>query len=66
MKNIYNYINHSFIINNNKEKNNIVNVLQRISLFNSKSISKKDNLKWFYSKIKDIFSENLKKYIFII
>ena len=66
MKNIYNYINHSFIINNNRENNNIVNVLQRISLFNSKSISKKDNLKWFYSKIKDIFSENLKKYIFII
>ena len=63
---LINYINHSFIINNNKEKNNIVNVLQRISLFNSISISKKDNLKWFYSKIKDIFSENLKKYIFII
>ena len=63
MKNIYNYINHSFIINNNKEKNNTVNVLQRISSFNSKSSSKKDNIKWFYSKIKDVFSENLKKFI---
>ena len=62
MKNIYNYINHSFIINNNRENNNIVNVLQRISSFNSKSISKKDNIKWFNSKIKDVFSENLKKY----
>ena len=62
MKNIYNYINHSFIINNNKEKDNTVNVLQRISSFNSKSISKQDNIKWFYSKIKDVFSENLKKF----
>ena len=63
MKNIYNYINHSFIINNNKEKNNTVNVLQRISSFNSKSISKQDNIKWLNSKIKDVFSENLKKFI---
>ena len=66
MKNIYNYINHSFIINNNKEKNNIVNVLQRISLFNSKSISKKDNLKWFYSKIKDIFLKIKKIYLYYL
>ena len=63
MRNIYNYINNSFIINANKDKNNIVNVLQRISSFNSKSISKKDNIKWFYSKVKDVFSENLKKFI---
>ena len=63
MRNIYNYINNSFIINNNKDKNNIVNVLQRISSFNSKSISKKDNIKWLNSKIKDVFSENLKKFI---
>ena len=63
MRNIYNYLNNSFIINANKDKNNIVNVLQRISSFNSKSISKKDNIKWFNSKIKDVFSENLKKFI---
>ena len=63
MRNIYNYLNNSFIINANKDKNNIVNVLQRISSFNSKSISKKDNIKWLYSKIKDVFSENLKKFI---
>ena len=63
MRNIYNYINNSFIINNNKDKNNKVNILQRISSFNSKSISKKDNIKWFYSTIKDVFSNNLKKFI---
>ena len=63
MRNIYNYINDSFIINTNKDKNNKINFLQRISSFNSKSISKKDNIKWLNSKIKDVFSENLKKYI---
>ena len=63
MRNIYNYINNSFIINTNKDENNRVNVLQRISSFNSKSISKQDNIKWLNSKIKDVFSENLKKFI---
>ena len=63
MRNIYNYLNNSFIINNNKDENNKVNILQRISSFNSKSISKKDNIKWFNSKIKNVFSENLKKFI---
>ena len=63
MRNIYNYLNNSFIINNNKDENNKANILQRISSFNSKSISKKDNIKWFNSKIKNVFSENLKKFI---
>ena len=63
MRNIFNYINNSFIINTNKDENNRVNVLQRISSFNSKSISKQDNIKWLNSKIKDVFSENLKKFI---
>ena len=63
MRNIYNYINDSFIMNTNKDKNNKIIFLQRISLFNSKSISKKDNIKWINSKIKDIFSEHLKKFI---
>ena len=66
MRHIYNYINDdSFIMNTNKDKNNKIIFLQRISLFNSKSISKKDNIKWLNSKIKDIFSEHLKKiYLF--
>ena len=63
MRNIYNYINNSFLINNNKKQNYKINVLKRISSFHEKSISKKDNIKWFNSKIKDIFSENLKKFI---
>ena len=63
MRNIYNYINNSFIINQNQKENYKVNVLKRITSFHEKSISKKDNIKWFYSQIKDIFSENLKKFI---
>ena len=63
MRNIYNYLNNSFIVNANKDKNNKVNILQRISSFNSKSISKRDNINWLYSTIKDVFSNNLKKFI---
>ena len=63
MRNIYNYINDSFIMNTNKDKNNKIIFLQRISSFNSKSISKKDNIRWLNSKIKDVFSEHLKKFI---
>ena len=63
MRNIYNYINNSFLINNNKKQNYKINVLKRISSFHEKSISKKDNIKWLNSKIKDIFSENLKNFI---
>ena len=60
MKNIYTYINNSFNINN--VDNNIykkINILKKISSFNTKSSSKKDNIAWLNSKIKDIFSENL-------
>ena len=63
MRNIYNYINDSFIMNTNKDKNNKIIFLQRISSFNSKSISKKDNIRWLNSKIKDVYSEHLKKFI---
>jgi len=63
MRNIYKYINNSFLINQNQKKIYKVNILKRISSFHEKSISKKDNIKWFYSQIKDIFSQNLKKFI---
>ena len=63
MRNIYNYINNSFLINQNQKHIYKVNILKRISSFHEKSISKKNNIKWFYSQIKDIFSENLKKFI---
>ena len=63
MRNIYNYINNYFLINQNQKQIYKVNILKRISSFHEKSISKKDNIKWFYSQIKDIYSENLKKFI---
>ena len=39
-RNIYNYINNSFIINQNQKENYKVNALKRISSFHEKSISK--------------------------
>ena len=57
MKNIYNFINNSFNVNNNNYKK--INILKKISSFNTKSSSKKDNITWFNSKIKDIFSARL-------
>ena len=60
MKNIYNYINNSFNINNiDNHVYKKINILKKISSFNTKSISKKDNIAWFNSKIKDIFSQKL-------
>ena len=60
MKNIYTYINNSFSCNNiNNKMYKKINFLKKISSFNTKSISKKDNTAWLNSKIKDIFSEKL-------
>ena len=59
MKNIYTYLNKSFNINYVDNIHKKINILKKISAFNTKSISKKDNIAWLNSKIKDIFSENL-------
>ena len=56
MKNIFNYINKSF---NHDNKNTTIIGLKAISSMQTKSISKRDNILWLNSKIKDIFNQNL-------
>ena len=58
VQNLNNYINISFRCNSNHNKKPI-NVLQKICACDTKSISKNDNLKWFNSKIRDIFSQKI-------
>lgn len=57
MKNIYNYINNSFSINKKKYKKR--KVLQKLSSYNTKSISKKDNIIWLNSPVRIVFSQKL-------
>ena len=56
MKNIFNYVNKSF---NHDNKNTTIIGLKTISSMQTKSISKRDNILWLNSKIKDIFNQNL-------
>lgn len=56
LRNIFNYINMSF---NNYKKNKELIGLKKISSVQTKLISKKENLLWLNSQIKDIFSQNL-------
>ena len=44
MNNIYECVNKSFIINNNSNNNKNLNILKRISSYNIKLMSKKDNI----------------------
>ena len=61
IQNIYNYINLSFNINRNVNYKDAkpINVIQKISSYETKSISKFDNIKWLNSKIRDIFSQKV-------
>ena len=54
-----NYINSCFLINKNKEPRNHIKVIKNISYLNYNLISKDNNLIWFNTKIKDIFSQNI-------
>ena len=54
-----NYINSCFLINKNKEPRNHIKVNKNISYLNYNLISKDNNLIWFNTKIKDIFSQNI-------
>ena len=50
-----------FITNKNNRKKNIMNWLKKINPQVSRKIRKEENLKWFDSKIFEIFSENISK-----
>ena len=55
-----NYINHEYNLCMNKHKfKKIKKFLQRISPSEHRKISKEENIKWFKSKLKDIFSADL-------
>ena len=56
IRNIFNYINKSF---NSYKKNKELMGLKKISSVQTKLISKKENILWLNSQIKDIFSQNL-------
>ena len=58
-QNIYNYINISFKCNIENNDKKIINMIQKISSCDTKSISKSDNMKWFHSKIKTILSQKI-------
>ena len=59
MNNIYECVNKSFIINNNSNNNKNLNMLKRISSYNIKLMSKKDNIIWLNSSVKYIFFQKI-------
>ncbi len=59
LQNIYNYINLSFKYNKDSNNRKPINIIQKISSIDTKSISKFDNLIWINSKIKTIFSQKI-------
>ena len=58
MQSIYDYINNSFIINKKSIKYK-QKILKQLSSNYIKSISKKDNINWFNSSIRNIFSQKI-------
>ena len=50
-----------YILNKTQNKKNIINWLKKINPQVSRKIRKEENLKWFESKIFEIFSENISK-----
>ena len=59
LQNIYNYINLSFKYNKDSNNRKPINIIQKISSIDTKSLSKFDNLIWINSKIKTIFSQKI-------
>ena len=58
MNSLYDYINRSFIINTNRQTKKI-KIIKKLSSNDIKSIKKEDNIKWFNSQIKNVFSQNI-------
>lgn len=59
IRNIYNYINSSFNINDKHIYKTNINYIKTISSKYTKSISKEDNINWLNSKIGEIFSQKV-------
>ena len=58
MNSLYDYINRSFIINTNRQTRKI-KIIKKLSSNDTTSIKKEDNIKWFNSQIKNVFSQNI-------
>ena len=58
-KNIFNYINSCFLINDNIKPEKQINVLKTLNSKTIKSISKKDNIKWLNMTLKEFFSQKI-------
>ena len=59
MKNIYDYINSCFNINNKYQNSKNINLIKKIQSDNIKLISKSENIAWLNSTIKNIFSQKI-------
>jgi hypothetical protein len=59
MKNISDYINSSFTINKRFIKYKQIKLLKKLSGYDTKSISKNDNINWLNSSVKSIFSQKI-------
>ena len=57
MQSIYDYINSLFLINKKCMKHK--KVIKKISYYDTTLISKKDNIEWLNSSIRNIFSKNI-------
>ncbi len=57
MKNIYEYINSLFLFNKNAKSKK--RILKKLCSLDTKSISKRDNIKWLNSTIRNVFSKNI-------
>ena len=59
MNNIYDFINSSFKINEKFEKHKQIKFIKKLSSYEIKLISKKDNIKWLNSSLKTVFSQKI-------
>ena len=59
MRNIYNYINSCFQINQRLNNDKNINLIKKLSSNETKLISKIDNINWLNTPIKNIFSKKI-------
>ena len=57
MKSIYEYLNSLFLFNKNAKSKK--RILKKLCSLDTKSISKRDNIKWLNSTIRNVFSKNI-------
>ena len=66
MRNIYNYINSCFQINQKPNNDKNINLIKKLSSNETKLISKIDNINWLNTPIKNIFSKKISPQILTV